>query len=124
MKRGAKLKNFPGKCIFCLKNQKEKNGIYFRKDCTTCIKKRLNKKKYRKKFQNSYSKHKIASCELCGFIPKLPCQLDVDHIDENNKNNSPKNLWTLCSNCHRAKSFFARWGEEGELEAFYESFKQ
>lgn len=32
------------------------------------------------------------------------CQLDVDHIDGNKKNNDLSNLVTLCANCHRLKS--------------------
>lgn len=44
-------------------------------------------------------------CEHCNFIPLHTCQLDVDHIDGNNKNNNPENLQTLCANCHRLKTF-------------------
>lgn len=44
------------------------------------------------------------SCERCGFIPEHTSQLDVDHIDGNNQNNDPKNLQTLCANCHRLKT--------------------
>jgi 5-methylcytosine-specific restriction endonuclease McrA len=43
-------------------------------------------------------------CELCGFIPKDPVQLDVDHIDADPSNNNPSNLQTLCANCHRLKT--------------------
>ncbi len=35
-----------------------------------------------------------------------PCQLDVDHIDEDHDNNDSNNLQTLCSNCHRLKTKF------------------
>lgn len=31
-------------------------------------------------------------------------QLDVDHIDGDNKNNAPENLQTLCACCHRYKT--------------------
>ncbi|OYW72998.1 MAG: hypothetical protein B7Z37_23290, partial [Verrucomicrobia bacterium 12-59-8] len=31
--------------------------------------------------------------------------LEVDHIDGNHKNNDPSNLWTLCANCHREKTW-------------------
>jgi len=44
-------------------------------------------------------------CCNCGFIPIHICQLDVDHIDGNKKNNNITNLQTLCANCHRLKTF-------------------
>jgi 5-methylcytosine-specific restriction endonuclease McrA len=47
------------------------------------------------------------SC-ACGFIPKHSCQLDVDHINNNHKDNIESNLHTLCSNCHRLKSMLER----------------
>ena len=53
-----------------------------------------------------YIIHKKEVCALCGFIPKHPCQLDVDHKDGNHKNNKPENLQTLCANCHRLKTFY------------------
>lgn len=34
-----------------------------------------------------------------------PCQLDIDHIDGNKANNDPSNIRTLCSNCHRLKTY-------------------
>ena len=55
------------------------------------------------KYKNQRYKGKI--CELCGFVAIHPCQLDVDHIDGNSKNNSPENKQTLCANCHRLKTF-------------------
>jgi hypothetical protein len=52
-----------------------------------------------------YIVHKKDSCEACGFVPEIPFQLDVDHIDGNNSNNDPENLQTLCANCHRLKTY-------------------
>lgn len=52
-----------------------------------------------------YRKYKKDCCEKCGFIPIHKCQLDVDHVDGNHKNNNPDNLQTLCANCHRLKTF-------------------
>lgn len=43
-------------------------------------------------------------CELCSFIPEHSCQLTVDHIDGNKKNNEMENLQTLCHNCHALKT--------------------
>ena len=48
--------------------------------------------------------HKEDKCFICGFVPEHPCQLDVDHIDGNNSNNTPTNYQTLCANCHRLKT--------------------
>jgi hypothetical protein len=43
-------------------------------------------------------------CEICGFIPEDLVQLDLDHKDGDPSNNKPKNLQTICSNCHRLKT--------------------
>jgi hypothetical protein len=43
-------------------------------------------------------------CEQCGFVPEHSCQLGVDHIDGNRKNNHHSNLMTLCHNCHSLKT--------------------
>lgn len=56
-----------------------------------------------------YRRFKKEVCEACGFIPEHKCQLDVDHIDGNHKNHDPKNLQTLCANCHRLKTYKQRW---------------
>jgi hypothetical protein len=48
--------------------------------------------------------HKKDICEECGFVPKHPCQLAVDHIDGDKKNNTPENYQTLCHNCHAYKT--------------------
>jgi hypothetical protein len=48
--------------------------------------------------------HKKDSCEACGFIPRHPCQLDVDHIDGDHGNNEVTNLQTVCKNCHALKT--------------------
>lgn len=91
------------KCTICGKNKAQIKGkyktgkIYYSKMCHSCKSKKYNmfKKKY------IYKKFKKDICSLCGFIPVMKCQLDVHHVDNNNKNNSEENLITLCSNCHR-----------------------
>ena len=55
-------------------------------------------------YKKSYKKHSKPVCVMCGFIPKDPCQMDIDHIDGNHKNNNKDNLQALCANCHRLKS--------------------
>ena len=61
--------------------------------------------KNKKRYQKFYVRYKKDKCERCGFIPEHSCQLDVDHIDGNNKNNEVSNLQTLCANCHRIKTY-------------------
>lgn len=51
-----------------------------------------------------HSRFKKNQCESCGFSAIDPCQLDIDHIDGDHKNNDPSNLQTLCANCHRLKT--------------------
>ena len=63
-----------------------------------------NSKKYHK-YKKPYSKYKKDYCESCGFVAEHLVQLDVDHIDGNHNNNDINNLQTLCSNCHRLKTY-------------------
>ena len=59
----------------------------------------------KKRYDRLYRNHKKDKCERCGFLPEHSCQLDVDHIDGNNKNDDLSNLQTLCANCHRLKTY-------------------
>jgi hypothetical protein len=85
-------------CNICRQSFKKKrsNQLY----CSSTCKER-NKKK-------PWLRHRKNSCEICGFIPKFMCQLDVDHIDGNRENNDVINLQTLCANCHRLKTYEAK----------------
>jgi len=56
----------------------------------------------------SVTKHKKSFCEKCGFVAIASCQLDVDHIDGDRENDALHNLQTLCSNCHRLKTFLGK----------------
>ena len=62
-----------------------------------------NKRRYKKK--RPYTRVKKNYCETCGFVAVHSSQLDVDHIDGNKHNNDVSNLQTLCSNCHRLKTY-------------------
>lgn len=91
-------------CLKCKTNKAKlnyrKNGkCNYKKFCSICHKKQYNIKNF------SYKKYKKEKCEFCNFIPVNICQLDVDHIDGNHKNNDISNLQTLCANCHRLKTF-------------------
>lgn len=75
--------------------------------CNLCDKREAIKGSSRcrqcKKFP--WKRFKKDTCESCGFVPVNPCQLDVDHVDGDKKNNNEDNLMTLCANCHRLKTF-------------------
>lgn len=103
--------NIQGVCVLCNKNpQRSKPGGLFRPTCRSCERKRFpsskeSKRNKRIKETRPYLLHRKNSCERCGFIPEHECQLDVDHIDGNHKNNEVSNLQTLCANCHRLKTY-------------------
>ena len=91
-------------CTKCNTNLCKTNGRnkltglpYYCNMCSAC-----NRNTYSSKY--AFRKHKKDTCERCGFVPEDPCQLDVDHIDENHNNGDPSNLQTLCANCHRLKT--------------------
>ena len=93
--------NIRGICVLCGKNkQHSKGGGIYRATCQICHKKRYV-------IGDKYAQRKLKGdvCDKCGFVPEHLCQLDVDHIDGDHKNNSPENLQTLCANCHRLKTF-------------------
>lgn len=90
----AKVSYAPIDCLYC--------GVMFipnRVDKKFCSKKHGNR--YRR---SSYREHVKSCCDMCGFVPILMIQLDVDHIDGDHSNNNPENLQTLCANCHRLKT--------------------
>jgi 5-methylcytosine-specific restriction endonuclease McrA len=88
---------------------KSRKAISGRWRCAAVHKRKINKTYF------PYRIHKKDACELCNFKPVHSSQLDVDHIDGNRKNNDPSNLQTLCSNCHRLKTYLNRDWETGNL---------
>lgn len=56
----------------------------------------------------AYQKIKKPHCEGCGFVAVDRCQLDVDHINGDHKDDTPSNLQTLCANCYRLKTHRGR----------------
>lgn len=81
--------------VVAKKGGKYKNGnIKYSTICSTCM--------YRKKRNNLLKEMK---CSNCTFIAEHAYELDIDHIDGNNKNNKKENLQVLCPNCHRKKTF-------------------
>jgi hypothetical protein len=119
------------KCVLCNKRlgaklYKSDGRVYYRKKCWACAltphqtarQKERCTKRYIKRgpptaeynikagyATRPWTKYKKDRCEQCGFIPMHRVQLDVDHIDGCKQNNDPSNLQTLCSNCHRLKTY-------------------
>jgi len=100
-------------CVVCNKTTTtiadyRKNGsIRFKSKCDPCspnYKNRLKKKAERNRTHKYNGYIKKSFCEYCSFKALDSCQLDVDHIDGNHKNNNHDNLQTLCANCHRLKT--------------------
>jgi len=53
-------------------------------------------------------------CSDCGFDPVNKCQVDIHHIDGDNKNQDESNLQVLCANCHRLKTLINEdWRSNG-----------
>ncbi|ALA07792.1 putative HNH homing endonuclease [Bacillus phage BC01] len=94
---------------------KTTNKVRFKKKCYTCSghhdRRKKNDPDYTKfnsiqrPYKESIKRKRVTmTCEYCGFKAEDPCQLDIDHIDGNHKNNDPSNHQVLCANCHRLKT--------------------
>ena len=78
------------------------------KQLKTCIEKSIVKFQNGQVKDNSTLKKVLAhlrgyKCEECSLTEwrGKALMLDIDHIDGNNKNNTPSNVRLLCPNCHR-----------------------
>lgn len=85
--------------------------MYYATMCSECVRspegiarQKERKKGYLPPAMRLKAEIKKSYCEKCGFVAEHPCQLDIDHVDGNNKNNDLSNLMTLCANCHRLKT--------------------
>jgi 5-methylcytosine-specific restriction endonuclease McrA len=90
-----------------ISDYRKDGSIRFKKKCDKCspnYKKKLARKAELKRTRKYGGYHKKSFCEYCSFKALDSCQLDVDHIDGNHKNNNLDNLQTLCANCHRLKT--------------------
>ena len=78
-------------------------------------------KKYRLKYCENIDKRLGFKCTTTIIDYKYQC--DVDHIDENNTNDNPKNLQTLCACCHRIKTKYYRTNDTKKLKFMNEQIK-
>ncbi len=70
----------------------------------TKYEKRGHKPRVKGTQRREHRKYLEDKCRRCGFVPEDNCQLTVDHIDRNHKNNEVANLQTLCACCHNLKT--------------------
>lgn len=80
----------------------DKKGHLKESICKPCHIKQVHS--YSKREYDMFRPHKLKYCQSCGFKGHT-CQLDIDHIDNNFRNNDLTNLQTLCANCHRLKTY-------------------
>lgn len=129
-------------CEFCPTGKAENTGhkrvdgtIVYRKYekrfiCSKCRMKKypnLKAAKYERAAHAGYKAHRLDYCENKDGRLGFKCtakivdraQLQVDHIVENRGRHKqcddPKNLQTLCANCHTMKSLYVRREEEDKL---------
>lgn len=114
----SKTKDKPLLCEECKKEWTKKVGYYkdgtprYNNICDSCRWKRAKGELKIKPRIKTYKPYKYMvkkdKCWNCGFIPLHSIQLEIDHIDGNNKNNDIINLQVLCCNCHRLKTLLNR----------------
>ena len=103
-----------GLCKKCgIRPVKSKGPKKWRTVCGHCLnlahpRRRANRTWRPRGPRQPWAKFKKSACEYCRFIALHRCQLDVHHLDHDQKNNKENNLLTLCANCHRLISFLER----------------
>lgn len=105
-RNAAGIQRYTNLCSTCWKNRRRKLGILPSPNRKLT---REERRVQRLRTRKVYRKHLRESCERCGFTALFPCQLDVDHIDEDYTNNDPSNLQTLCANCHRLITYLRKY---------------
>lgn len=84
-------------------NRQESKGRFrgkqkFGRLCTAC-------RKSKSRYAFLIKQKNNMECSKCGFKAEHKCQLDIDHIDGNHRNEDESNLQVLCANCHRLKTY-------------------
>ncbi len=102
----AGVQSYSNICSTCWKNRRRKVGVLPQPN------RRLTREErqiLRLRPKKEYRKHLKEMCQRCGFKALFPCQLDIDHIDDDFTNNDPSNLQTLCANCHRLVTYVRKY---------------
>ena len=91
-------------------NESEKKNRTLRTLCNACHRAGYDKKKSLKDGVKSAKKGYCENVDgrlgyVCTALIMYPGQLELDHIDGNHINNIPKNVQTLCKNCHSYKGY-------------------
>ena len=108
MQRSNTLKTIPPRpcanCATILSRRRNKAGqletfqnFVNRRFCSrSCANSQIKGGITRRSLSHQARKHRLGSCEACGFKKRL----HVHHVDEDWTNNDPSNLQTLCVFCH------------------------
>lgn len=111
-----------GICLVCKKeftySPHHKRGLYCSNECSGKHKSNLHKENWKlgklKRIERSTLRKYLAEdrgyhCEICGIHSwqEKPITLQVDHINGNPGDDSPKNLRLICPNCHSQTTNFS-----------------
>lgn len=95
------------------------NKTYFRKSCSSCLRKKTKFKPVPPPWSKSGYKKKH-KCDRCNFVAKnVKKQLRVYYVDGNLKNNDWNNLKTICLNCQAALEDTRQGWKPADLIADY-----
>ena len=97
-------------CKMCGKNKCKNRDIRrgkqrYKAYCQTCYARRRRESGNPQIFRTRRDRFLKNKCEICGFVPEHPIQLQLDHSDGNSVNNHPSNFQTMCANCHALKTW-------------------
>lgn len=109
-------------CVYCqiefTYSPYHKRGIYCSNECSSKHKSYIHKQKWlsgqllkveRSTLRKYLSEDRGYKCEVCGISDwnSKSITLQVDHIDGNPADDSPKNLRLICPNCHSQTPSFS-----------------
>ena len=102
-KFGIDISHFQDK-LHAFKNAARKKAFASRKTCDEVFnlspEYRLKGKMLTRALIESGTEYKCVKCDVKNTYNGLPITLEVDHVDENWRNNKKENLQFLCPNCH------------------------